>query len=146
MAVAQGELDEARRWLDRAWESVADDAASEKAVRCAVTGARVELVADNPLVARVAVNRLWELAFGAGLVATSQDFGLQGAWPSHPELLDWLAVELRESGWDVKSMLTRIVTSATYRQSSRVTPELYARDPENRLWAQNAIMLTLLGR
>ena len=87
---------------------------------------------ENPLVARVAVNRLWELVFGAGLVRTSEDFGLQGEWPSHPELLDWLAVEFRESGWDVRHVLRLMVTSATYRQSSVVRPELAERDPENR--------------
>jgi hypothetical protein len=86
----------------------------------------------NPLVARVAVNRLWELVFGTGLVETSEDFGHQGAWPSHPELLDWLAVEFRESGWDVQHVLRLLVTSATYRQGSRARPELRERDPGNR--------------
>src|SRR5262249_8313416 len=75
---------------------------------------------DNPLVARVTVNRMWEMLFGTGLVRTSEDFGMQGEFPSHPELLDWLAVEFRESGWDVQHMLKLIVTSSTYRQSSRV--------------------------
>jgi hypothetical protein len=89
--------------------------------------------ADNPLVARVAANRLWELVFGTGLVRTSEDFGAQGEWPSHPELLDWLAVELRESGWDQRHLLRLLVTSRTYRQSSRVRPEALAADPENRL-------------
>jgi Protein of unknown function (DUF1553) len=69
-------------------------------------------------------------------VKTSEDFGVQGEWPSHPELLDWLAVEFRESGWDVKKLLRLIVTSSTYRQSSRVTPELLKRDPDNRLLAR----------
>lgn len=87
---------------------------------------------ENPLVARVAVNRLWELVFGTGLVRTSEDFGLQGEWPSHPELLDWLALEFRESGWDVQHVLRLLVTSATYRQQSRVRPELAERDPDNR--------------
>lgn len=82
----------------------------------------------NPLVARVAVNRLWQLMFSRGLVATPEDFGSQGLPPSHPELLDWLAVEFRESGWDVKSMLKMISLSSTYRQSS---PPLDPRDPEN---------------
>ena len=91
---------------------------------------------ENPLVARVAVNRLWELCFGTGLVATSEDFGMQGEWPSHPELLDWLAVEYRESGWDTKAMLTRILTSSTYRQSSRSRPELRDIDPDDRLVAR----------
>lgn len=88
---------------------------------------------DNPLVARVAVNRLWELAFGSGIVRTTEDFGYQGDWPSHPELLDWLAVEFRESGWDVRRTLRLILTSATYRQSSRVRADAAAIDPENRL-------------
>ena len=89
----------------------------------------------NPLVARVAVNRLWEIVFRTGLVRTSEDFGQQGEWPSHPELLDWLAVELRESGWDVQHVLKLLVTSSTYRQSSRVRPELAEIDPDDRLLA-----------
>ena len=91
--------------------------------------------ASNPLLARVTVNRYWEMLFGTGIVETSEDFGLQGAWPSHPELLDWLAVEFRESGWDVRALLRRIVTSNTYRQSSRLRPEASAADPEGRLLA-----------
>jgi hypothetical protein len=91
--------------------------------------------AENPLVARVAMNRLWEMLFGTGLVRTSEDFGHQGEWPSHPELLDWLAVEFREGGWDVQKMLKLMVTSSTYRQSSRVRPEVKERDPDNRLLA-----------
>jgi hypothetical protein len=91
---------------------------------------------SNPLTARVAVNRFWEMYFGTGLVKTANDFGVQGEWPSHPELLDWLATEFVRSGWDVKAMQRLIVTSATYRQSSRVTPELLQKDPENRLLAR----------
>ena len=87
---------------------------------------------DNPLVARVAVNRWWEMLFDAGIVRTTEDFGLQGEWPSHPELLDWLAVELRESGWNVQHLLRILVTSSTYRQSSRARPEVREIDPENR--------------
>ncbi len=90
----------------------------------------------NPLTARVAVNRYWAQLFGTGIVETEEDFGTQGELPSHPELLDWLAVRYMESGWDTKAMLKLIVTSATYRQSSRVTPELLARDPRNRLLAR----------
>jgi len=86
----------------------------------------------NPLTARVAVNRAWQLHFGTGLVRTAEDFGTQGEFPSHPELLDWLAVEFRKD-WDFKRLHRLIVTSATYRQSSRVTAEALARDPENRL-------------
>ena len=90
----------------------------------------------NPLTARVFVNRTWERLFGRGLVATSQDFGTQGDSPTHPELLDWLALELVESGWSVKELLRSILASATYRQAARVTPELLARDPDNRWLAR----------
>jgi hypothetical protein len=90
----------------------------------------------NPLTARVAVNRAWQTLFGTGLVKTAEDFGSQGEWPSHPELLDWLATEFVRTGWDVKALYRLIVTSATYRQSSRVTPALLRRDPENRLLAR----------
>ncbi len=90
---------------------------------------------DNPLTARVTVNRLWQMFFGTGLVKTSEDFGVQGERPSHPELLDWLAVEFAEK-WDTKHVIRLIVTSATYRQSAKVTPELLERDPENRLLAR----------
>jgi hypothetical protein len=88
---------------------------------------------EHPLTARVAVNRYWQMLFGAGLVATPEDFGAQGQFPSHPELLDWLAVDFRDSGWNVKRMIKRIVMSKTYRQTSRGTPESYRGDPENRL-------------
>jgi hypothetical protein len=91
---------------------------------------------SNPLTARVVVNRFWQSIFGTGIVKTAEDFGQQGEWPSHPELLDWLAVEFMDSGWNVKQILRTILVSDTYRQSSRVTPELLQRDPDNRLLAR----------
>ncbi|MBY0504846.1 MAG: DUF1553 domain-containing protein [Bryobacteraceae bacterium] len=91
---------------------------------------------QNPLTARVTVNRFWQMLFGTGIVKTVEDFGSQGEWPTHPELLDGLAVEFMDSGWNVKQMLKTMVMSRTYQQSSRVTPDLLARDPENRLYAR----------
>ena len=90
---------------------------------------------DNPLTARVIANRYWEQIFGIGIVSTSEEFGSQGEAPFHPELLDWLATELVRLKWDQKAMLRLLVTSAAYRQSSRLTPELAQRDPDNRLLA-----------
>jgi hypothetical protein len=88
---------------------------------------------DHPLTARVTVNRFWSELFGVGIVKTAGDFGVSGELPSHPELLDWLAVEFRESGWDVKKLFRLIVTSATYRQSAATTPTKLEKDPDNRL-------------
>ena len=93
---------------------------------------------DNPLTARVAVNRVWETLFARGLVGTSEDFGTQGERPSHPDLLDWLAVEFVQGGWSQKALLRQIVTSATYRQSSSTSAHLLERDPANRLFARGS--------
>lgn len=92
--------------------------------------------AEHPLTARVAVNRYWQRLFGRGLVETLEDFGTRGARPSHPELLDYLAMEFVESGWDVQAMLKRMVLSATYRQESECSGRLRAADPENRLFSR----------
>lgn len=91
---------------------------------------------DNPLTARVTVNRLWQSLFGTGLVETSEDFGIMGTNPSHPELLDWLAIEFRENGWDMKDLLKQMVMTRTYRQDARIDPAEYAVDPDNRYLAR----------
>jgi hypothetical protein len=98
--------------------------------------ARWLMSAEQPLTARVQVNRLWQHFFGAGIVKTSEDFGVQGEYPIHGPLLDWLAVEFRERGWSMKAINRMIVTSSTYRQSSKMTAEHRTRDAENRLYAR----------
>src|SRR5262249_26801161 len=98
--------------------------------------ARWLVAPDNPLTARVFVNRLWALFFGQGIVRTLDDFGAQGSWPMHPELLDWLALEFQGSGWDVKHMVKLLVTSSAYRQSSHASENLRHRDPSNALLAR----------
>jgi hypothetical protein len=100
--------------------------------------ARWLVAPENPLTARVAVNRVWQELFGRGIVRTSEDFGTQGDRPTHPELLDWLATEFRGRGWSIKQTIRLIVTSAAYRQSSHARPELEARDPDNTLVARQA--------
>lgn len=94
---------------------------------------------ENPLTARVAVNHLWDQFFGVGITKTVEDFGSQGEWPSHPALLDWLAAELIESGWDRQHLVSLILDSATYRQSSANRPEIETADPENRLLARGPL-------
>ena len=89
---------------------------------------------EHPLVARVLVNHLWQRTFGHGIVRTPADFGLQGEHPTHPELLDWLAVELHDRDWNLKAMLKLLVTSRTFRQSSAFRADI--KDPENRLWSR----------
>ncbi len=93
---------------------------------------------DNPLTARVTVNRYWSMLFGEGIVRSLEDFGAQGEWPSHPDLLDWLAVDFVESGWNIKHSLKQMVMSSTYRQSSVVTTAKLQADPENRLLSRGA--------
>jgi hypothetical protein len=115
--------------------------AEVKSPRLGTTGRRSTLAAwiasrDNPLTARVLVNRLWQHHFGRGLVATPSDFGVRGEQPSHPELLDWLAVEFMERGWSIKAMHRQILLSAAYRQSTRATPEALAKDQENLLFSR----------
>ncbi len=92
---------------------------------------------DHPLTARVAVNRMWQMIFGRGMVETAGDFGNQGSWPTHPELLDWLAVDFVEHGWDMRHLLKTILTSETYRRSAASTPEHLEKDPRNQLLARS---------
>jgi len=130
-------------WLDESGEAVAPavpqflpplDANGRRATRLDLAGWLTSR--ENPLTGRVLANRLWKLCFGHGLSRTLEDTGAQGEWPTHPELLDWLAVELVESGWDVKHLLRTLATSAAYRQASTPTPALLERDPDNRLYAR----------
>jgi mono/diheme cytochrome c family protein len=112
--------------------------ASDKPAPRRLDLAKWVLAPENPLTARVAVNRIWQELFGRGIVSTSDDFGTQGDKPSHPELLDWLATEYRRVGWSNKTLIREIVLSRTYRQSARVRPELEERDPDNLLLARQS--------
>ncbi|HWY85419.1 MAG TPA: DUF1553 domain-containing protein [Gemmataceae bacterium] len=112
------------------------DVGADRATRLDL--ARWLFAPDNPLTARVFVNRLWALYFGQGIVKTLDDFGAQGSWPSHPELLDWLAVEFQESGWNVKHVIKLMVMSNAYRLSSHADPNLRGRDPNNTLVSRQA--------
>src|SRR5439155_24270055 len=98
-----------------------------------LTFARWLVDPKHPLTARVTVNRFWQQFFGIGIVKTAEDFGTKGEWPSHPELLDWLATTFIQDGWDVKHLVRLIVTSGTYRQDSKVSADLIRLDLENRL-------------
>ncbi len=124
---------EVKPGVPAAWGALADGMPADR-----LAMARWLVSPSNPLTARVAVNRQWEQLFGAGLVETSEDFGSQGMRPSHPKLLDWLAIEFIERGWSMKEFCRLVVTSATYRQSSQVTPEKLAQDPRNRLLSRGA--------
>ena len=134
-------------WLDDSGEVVSPAVAAlpaaarrggpERATRLDL--ARWLAARENPLTARVLVNRLWKLCFGQGLSRTVDDLGAQGEWPTHPELLDWLARRVpATSGWDVKRLVRTLVTSRAYRQASRLTPGLRERDPDNRLLARQS--------
>ena len=116
--------------------SSTDESSSEARRQNRLDLARWLVARENPLTARVTVNRYWQMFFGTGLVKSVEDFGVQGEKPSHPELLDWLAVKFMDDGWNMKAMVKLMVMSGTYRQSSKVTPELVERDPENRLLAR----------
>ena len=112
------------------------DALSDRDPGSRLGFARWLVSADNPLTARVTANRVWQMLWGAGIVRTVEDFGAQGEWPSHPDLLDWLAVEFMDTGWDMKALVKTMVMSSAYRQSSRSRPALLERDPQNGLFAR----------
>lgn len=131
----RGEYDQPREPVERAIPAVLGRL-PEDAPRNRLGLARWLVGPDNPLTARVTVNRFWQHYFGVGIVKTAEDFGVQGERPVHPELLDWLATEFVASGWNVKHVQRLIVTSGAYRQSARTTPEAVERDPENRLLAR----------
>ncbi len=128
----RGEYDRKRDKVDRATPEFLPPSPSD-APKDRLGLARWLVSREHPLTARVEVNRLWRIVFGTGLVKTAEDFGSQGEPPSHPELLDRLAVEFRELGWDIKKILKRIVMTATYKQTSKITRDRLAKDPADRL-------------
>jgi hypothetical protein len=128
----RGEYTQRRQQVEPATPSVLP-AMGEDASENRLGLARWLVSPGHPRTSRVTVNRFWQQLFGTGLVETSEDFGSQGQRPSHPELLDWLAIEFIDSGWDIKQLMKLMLTSATYRQSSQVKREVLALDPENRL-------------
>lgn len=132
--LTRGEYDQKGEKVERATPAVFASL-PENAPRNRLGLAQWLVAPQNPLTARVAVNRFWAQVMGTGLVKTAEDFGSQGEVPTHPKLLDWLATEFIESGWDTKSLMKSIVMSSTYRQSSRMSPEKLEKDPENRLLA-----------
>lgn len=134
----RGAYDQPGELVQRATPSFLPPLQSASAVPSRMDLARWLVNPRHPLMARVTVNRLWQQFFGVGLVKTSEDFGTQGEWPSHPKLLDHLAVSFVESGWDVKRLVRDMVSSQTYRQSSHVTAEQFAADAENRLLARGS--------
>jgi hypothetical protein len=132
-------------WLDESGEVVEPAtpdslpaATIEDRAKARLALARWLVAPENPLVARVKVNRLWKLFFGRGIVGSAADFGTQGEWPSHPELLDWLALELMDNDWDLKYLIKKIVMSRAYRQSSVASTELLQQDPNNRWLARQS--------
>jgi hypothetical protein len=133
----RGAYDQKRQAVEAATPSVLPPMTSDMP-RNRLGFARWLFTADHPLTARVTVNRMWQEIFGTGIVKTVDDFGSQGEAPSHPELLDWLAVDFRENGWDMKRFYKQILMSATYRQMAQTTPEKLAKDPENRWLSRGA--------
>ena len=131
----RGQYDEEREQVERDVPDVLPPMA-EDMPRNRLGFARWLVTGDHPLTARVQVNRMWMHLFGEGLVRTPEDFGAQGKFPTHPELLDWLAVEFVNSGWDVQALLRLMMTSSAYRRASNASPDHLALDPENELYAR----------
>ena len=134
----RGEYDKPREVVERATPAFLPPLKKETDLTSRMDLANWFVSPEHPLTARVAVNRVWQQFFGTGLVKTSEDLGAQGEVPSHPELLDHLAVSFVESGWDIRALVRQIVLSKTYRQSSSASPESFQSDPENRLLARSS--------